>query len=160
MLKDISSWENISYFTRSNLRRIDIGWIRSNKGRPQRVQSNSIVRFEYLFLCFGLLLMNSSSYLLKMAFPCRGENYKNKKSFSTKSNRNKYEKWKNRGPQIEEKTKIPWVDNPYHDVESKYKHNIVKHLNMCVGLEKKRNTVANNKACPVCISIKIWKTIL
>ena len=102
--------------------------------------------------------MNSSNYLLKMAFPCRGENYK--KSFSTRSNRNKYEKWKNRGPQIEEKTKIPWVDNPYHDVESKYKHNIVKHLNMCVGLEKKRNTVANNKACPVCISIKIWKTIL
>ena len=75
--------------------------MRSNKGRPQRVQSNCIARFEFLVLCFGLLLMNSSNYLLKKAFPCRGENYK--KSFSTKSNRNKHEKWKNHGPQIEEK---------------------------------------------------------
>ena len=58
---------------------------------------------------------------------------------------------------LKKKPKIPWVDNPYDcpasscDVESKHKHNIVKHLNMCVELEKKRNTVANNKACPVCI---------
>ena len=58
---------------------------------------------------------------------------------------------------LKTKPKIPWVDNPYDcpasscDVESKHKHNIVKHLNICVELEKKRNTVANNKACPVCI---------
>ena len=37
-----------------------------------------------------------------MAFPCRGENCK--KSFSTNSNRNKYKKLKNDGPQLEKKT--------------------------------------------------------
>ena len=88
-----------------------------------------------------------------MTFPCRGENCK--KSFSMKSNRNKNEKLKNHGPQLEEKTKIPCFDNLYScpangcDFESKYKHNIVKHLKMCVELKNKRNTVANNKVCPV-----------
>ena len=83
-------------------------------------------------MSFGLLLMNSSNYLLKMDFLCRGENCK--KSFSTKSNRNKHEKLKNHGPQLEKKTIIPRVDNLYRCsangcvVESKYKHNILEFL--------------------------------
>ena len=106
--------------------------------------------------------MNGSNYLLKMDFPCRGENCK--KSFSTKSNRNKHEKLKNHGPQLEEKTKIPCVDNLYRcpangcDVESKYKHNIVKYLKIYVELKKKRNTVANNKVCPVCSNVFAQKS--
>ena len=89
-----------------------------------------------------------------MDFPCRSENCK--KSFSTKSNRNKHEKLKNHGSQLEEKTKIPFFDTLYRcpangcDVESKYKYNIVKHLKICVELKKRRNTVANSKVCPVC----------
>ena len=70
MLMDRSSRQNISYFARSDLGRIDIGWVRSNKTRPQRARSYCIARFEFLFLCFGLLLMNDSNYLLKMVFPC------------------------------------------------------------------------------------------
>ena len=69
--------------------------------------------------------MNGSNYFLKMDFPCRGGN--RKKSFSTKSNRNKDEKLKNHGAQLEKKTKILCVDNLSrcpandYDVESKYK---------------------------------------
>ena len=44
------------------------------------------------------------SNLLRLAFPCHGENCK--KSFSTKSNINKHEKLKNQGPQYEGKTEI------------------------------------------------------
>ena len=53
---------------------------------------------------------------------------------------------------LRKKTKIPCVDNLYRcpangcDIESKYKHNIVQHLKMCVELKKERNT--NNKVCP------------
>ena len=53
---------------------------------------------------------------------------------------------------LRKKPKIPCVDNLYRcpangcDIESKYKHNIVKHLKMCVELKKERNT--NNKVCP------------
>ena len=115
--------------------------------------------FKFLYLRFGLLLMNGINYLLKMAFPCRGKNCK--KSFSTKSSRNKHKNIKNHGPQFKEKTKIPCVDNLYHfrtngcDVESKYnvvKHNVVKHLKMFVKLEKKK-TVANIKVYPVYLKI-------
>ena len=90
-------------------------------------------------------------------FPCRGENCKI--SFSTILVETNMKKLKNHGPQLEEKTKIPCVNNLYRcptnrrDVESKHKHNTVKHLNMCVELKKKRNTVANNKACPVCSKV-------
>ena len=99
--------------------------------------------------------MNGSNYLLKVAFPCRGENCK--KSFSKKSNRDKHEKLKNDGPQLQEKTKFPCFDNLYScpangcDVEFKYKHNLVKHLKMRLELKKKRNPV--DKVYPVCSKV-------
>ena len=142
MLRDRSSIQNISYCARSDLGRIDIGLIRSNKGRQQRARSYCIARFEFLFLCFGLLLMNNCNYLLKIAFPCRGENCR--KLFSMKPNRSKHEKLKNHGPQLEEKTKIPCVDSLYRcpandcDVESKYKHNTETFKGVCrIEKEKK-----------------------
>ena len=95
--------------------------------------------------------MNGSNYLLKVVFPCRGENCK--KSFSKKSNRNKHEKLKNDGPQLQEK--IPRALTIFTangcDVEFKYEHSLVKHLKMCVELKKKRNPV--DKAYPVCSKV-------
>ena len=103
---DRSSRQNISYVARSNLGRIVIGWIRIDKGRPQRARNYCFARFEFLFLCFGLLLMNGSNYLLKVVFPCRGENCK--KSFSKKSNRNKHEKLKNMDHNFRKKFPVLW----------------------------------------------------
>ena len=87
--------------------------------------------------------MNDCNYLLKITFPCRGENYK--KLFSIKSNRNKHEKLKNHGQQLEKKTKISCVYSLYRcpandcDVESKYKHNIETFKDVCrTEKEKKR----------------------
>ena len=65
---------------------------------------------------------------------------------------------------LRKKTKISCADNLYlcpansRDVESKYKHNIVKHLKMCVELKKKRNTVANNEVCPACFKVFAQKS--
>ena len=101
--------------------------------------------------------MNGSNYLLKMAFPCRGENCK-------KSNRNKHEKLKNHGPQLEEKTKIPCLNYLFRcptnscDVESNYKHNIVKDIKISVEYKKKRNTFANSKVCLVCSKVFAQKS--
>ena len=55
--------------------------------------------------------MSGSNYLLKMAFPFHGDNCK--KSFITKYKRNKHEKLKNDGPQLEKKVKIPCIGDLY-----------------------------------------------
>ena len=82
-----------------------------------------------------------------MVFTCREENCK--KSFSNNPYRNKHERLKNHRPQTEDKNEIPLFDDVFHCptngcvTKSRYKHNVVKHLKI------KRNTVANNKVCPV-----------
>ena len=49
--------------------------------------------------------MNGSNYLLKLAFLCRGKNYK--KSFSTKSNRSKHENLKMMNHNLRKKLRSP-----------------------------------------------------
>ena len=89
-----------------------------------------------------------------MACPCCDKNCK--KSFSTKYNRNKQEKRKGHGPQLQGKLEILSIGNLYYCptngciVKSKYKANIVKHLKLCVKIKEKWNTHAKNKSCPVC----------
>ena len=73
-----------------------------------------------------------------MAFPCRDENCK--KSFSTKYNRNKHEKRKGHGPQLQGKPKILPTENLYYCPT--YKANIVEHLKLCVESKEKQNTAA------------------
>ena len=71
-------------------------------------------------------------------------------------NRNKHEKRKGHGPQLQGKPKILSIGNLYYcptngcTVKSKYKANIVKHLKLCVKTKEKWNTPAKNKSCPVC----------
>ena len=97
-----------------------------------------------------------------MVFTCRKENCK--KSFSTRSNRNKHERLKNQRPPTDDKNEIPCFDDVFHCPQngcvskSKYKHKIVKHLKMCTDLKMKRNTVANNKVCPVCSKVFAQKS--
>ena len=97
-----------------------------------------------------------------MVFICLKENCK--KSFSSKSNRNKHERLKNHRPQTDGKNKIPYFKDVFHCptngcvTKYKYKHNIVKHLKMCTDLKMKRNSVANNKVCPVCSKVFAWKS--
>ena len=110
----------------------------------------------FLFGCFCLKL-------LIMDFPCRGENCK--KSFSTKLNRNRYKKVKKHGP-VEVKTKIPFNEtsklyNCPTDgciVESKYKHNVLKHLKLCDQLRKKKKIVTMNKVGPICSKVFAQKS--
>ena len=92
-----------------------------------------------------------------MVFPCRDENCK--KLFSTKYNRNKHEKKKGHGPQLQGKPKILSIENLYYcptngcTVKSKYKASIVKHLKLCVTTTTtttKWKTAAKNKTCPIC----------
>ena len=97
-----------------------------------------------------------------MVFTCREENCK--KSSSTKSNQNKHERLKAHRLQMDNKNEIPFFDDVFHCptnggvTKSKYKHNIVKHLKMCTDLKMKRNTVANNKVCPVCSRVFAQKS--
>ena len=97
-----------------------------------------------------------------MVFTCRKENCK--KSFSTRSNRNKHERLKNQRPPTDDKNEIPCFDDVFHCPQngcvskSKYKHKIVKHLKMCTDLKMKRTTVANNKVCPVCSKVFALKS--
>ena len=90
-----------------------------------------------------------------MVFPCCNEDCK--KSFSTKSNRNKHEKLKEHGPTVT-KTRIPFDETsklyayPTEDcnVQSKYKSNVLKHLKLYDSIRKKRKSIVNNKICPFC----------
>ena len=99
---------------------------------------------------------------VKVVFICLKENCK--KSFSSKSNRNKHERLKNHRPQTDGKNKIPYFKDVFHCpangcvTKYKYKHNIVKHLKMCTDLKMKRNSVANIKVCPVCSKVFAWKS--
>ena len=106
-----------------------------------------------------------------MAFPCRDENCK--KSFSTKYNRNKHEKRKGHGPQLQGKPKILPTENLYYCPT--YKANIVEHLKLCVESKEKQNTAAkknmpdfpkksflkNGTTTDTCKMLtKAWKTAL
>ena len=75
-------------------------------------------------------------------------------------------KWVNRN--IYEKFKGLWLQKKNNVIEfnkelslficptagcsttSKYKNNIVKHLKSCFAVNRQRNSVADNKICPVC----------
>ena len=98
----------------------------------------------------------------KVVFNCLKENCQ--KSFSSKFNWNKHERLKNHRPQTDGKNKIPYFKDVFHCptngcvTKYKYKHNIVKHLKMCTDLKMKRNSVANNKVCPVCSKVFAWKS--
>ena len=65
---------------------------------------------------------------------------------------------------MDNKNEIPFFNNVFYCptnccvTKFRYKHNIVKHLNMCTNLKMKRNTVANNKVCPACSKVFAQKS--
>ena len=81
-----------------------------------------------------------------------------KKSFSTRFNRNKHERLKNHWLQTNDKNEIPCFNNVFHCPANGCVTKIVKHLKMCTDLKLKRNTVANNKICPVCSKVFAQKS--
>ena len=86
--------------------------------------------------------------------------YRNKdcgRSFPTVFDQNKHEKLK--GHQLQKKTNVIEFKKELSlficptaggSTTSNYKNNIEKHLKSCFAINWQRNSVADNKICPVC----------
>ena len=89
-----------------------------------------------------------------MVYPCRNKDCG--RGFSTVFNPNKHEKLK--GHWLQKKNVIEFSKElslficatSGCSTTSKYKNNIVKHLKSCFAINRQRNSVADNKICPVC----------
>ena len=90
-----------------------------------------------------------------MVYPCRNKDCG--RSFSTVFNRNKHEKLK--GHWLQKKNNVIEFNKDLYlcicptarcNTTSKYKNNIEEHLKSCFAINRQRNSVADNKICPVC----------
>ena len=102
---------------------------------------------------------------IKMVYPCRNKDCA--RGFSTVFNRNKHEKLKRHSLQkknnvIKFNKELSLFICPTTGCSTtfKYKNNIVKHLKSCFAINQQRNSVTDNKICPVCIIIIIVITFI